>query len=345
MAQVKREKQELQYERCMVLAGGGFRFGYYLGMHAAAVDAGRAPDLLLATCGGALAGAIIAGLPDSASRKAWLMSPQMHTFFRNLRSAPHATPLRALTQAALRRVCSAPAMRIPDLYRDYLFEIPPALPLPPAAGDALALAILGGKLLFAPHEAGQRRGERPLYQVTLFGNQRIAALADGMPATMHDWSSSVAADLHTDSAMPAIDAARISIADMFYFPAQQANNAYYTGGAIDLMPIELAQRLARHVTMEIKQPYDQLLAIPALKTVFGIDGNQRMRQVRAQHADTWIDTSDAHVALRGTGIRKQIDWRRNRIQLLAPVSHAQYAADVETQWRYGYERAQKAYQT
>lgn len=331
----------------MVLAGGGFRFGYYLGMHAAAVDAGRAPDLLLATCGGAIAGAIIAGLPDTASRKAWLMSPRMHAFFGELRSGPRASPLRALTQVALRRMRSAPAARIPDLYNDYLFEIPPILPLPaplsPQVSAVPSLAILGGRLLFGPDEAGQARGDRPLYQITLFASERIAALADGLPAAMREWTNTVAPTLHVNTTTTMADAARISITDMFYFKAQQANNAHYTGGAIDLMPIELARQLAHHISMEIKQPYDQLMAIPALRAVFGIDGNQRMRHVHAQHADTWIDTSDAPTALRGTGIQKRIDWRRNRIQLIAPASYDQYAADIETQWRYGYERARKAY--
>ena len=58
-----------QYERCLVLAGGGFRFGYYLGIHAAAEEAEYVPDLLLATCGGAVAAAVIARLPDAAARK------------------------------------------------------------------------------------------------------------------------------------------------------------------------------------------------------------------------------------------------------------------------------------
>jgi hypothetical protein len=79
-----------RYERCMVLAGGGFRFGYYLGMHAAAVDAGQEPDLLLATCGGAVAGAIIRNLPDSAARKAWVASPQLYQYFCGLQSGPQA---------------------------------------------------------------------------------------------------------------------------------------------------------------------------------------------------------------------------------------------------------------
>jgi predicted acylesterase/phospholipase RssA len=43
----------------MVMGGGGFRFGIYIGMYAALRQAGKAPDVLLASCGGAIAAAII----------------------------------------------------------------------------------------------------------------------------------------------------------------------------------------------------------------------------------------------------------------------------------------------
>ncbi|MYM87826.1 hypothetical protein GTP91_11615 [Rugamonas sp. FT82W] len=331
----------------MVLAGGGFRFGYYLGMHAAAVDAGREPDLLLATCGGAVAGAIIRNLPDSAARKAWLASPQMYEFFRGLRSSPQATPLRALAGIALRRMNGARAARIPDLFNDYLFEIPPALPLPPepAPTPEPALAIVGGRLLFGPDEAGQLRQGRAIYRVTLFGDERIAALAAGQPSAIgrDGWTDAVAHDLATDTTMPLADAARISIADVVYFRCQSAGGADYTGGAIDLFPIELARCLARHVSIEMKQSYDQQTAIPALRAVFGIDANARLRHVHGQPADVWIDTSDVSQALRGTGVQKRIAWRANRVQLVAPATYERYVADVDAQWQYGYRRAREAY--
>lgn len=332
----------------MMLAGGGFRFGYYLGMHAAAVDAGQEPDLLLATCGGAVAGAIIAGLPDSAARKAWLASPEMYAFFRGLRSGPRATPMRALANVARRRLDGGKAARIPDLYHDYLFKIPPLLPLPPPlVGDkhAPALAIVGGKLLFGPQDVGQLRQGRAIYGVTLFCDMRTAALADGLKSAIGDdgWSDAVAPHLAIDTAMPRADAARISIADMFYFRCQSAAGVDYTGGVVDLFPIELARGLAQHVTMEMKQSYDQLMAIPALRAVFGIDGNRRLRYVHGQPMDVWVDTSDVSQALRGSGVQKRIDWRRNRLVLEAPATYEQYVADVEAQWRYGYQRAREAY--
>jgi len=330
----------------MVLAGGGFRFGYYLGMHAAAIDAGREPDLLLATCGGAVAGAIIAGLPDTESRKAWLRSRPMYEFLGDIRSSARATPARALFDVARRRLGGGRAVRLPDLFNDYLFELPTALPLPPAGcADGPALAIIGGKLLFGPREAGRLRGGRAIYSVTLFCDGRTAALADGLPSAIgaDGWTDAVTPDLLVDTAMPVADAARISIADMVYFRCQTARGADYTGGVIDLFPVELARGLALHVTMEMKEAYDELLATPALRSVFGFDGNRRLRHVHAQPVDVWVDTSDVRRASRGCGVRKRVDWRRNRVTLVAPSSYERYVADVDALWRYGYERAREAY--
>lgn len=345
----------------MVLAGGGFRFGYYLGMHAAAVDAGQAPDLLLATCGGAVAGAIIAGLPDTASRKEWLRSPQMYEFLSGFGSSDRATPASALWNVARRRLSGGRAARVPDLFNDYLFEMPQPIPLPAspspsalapssslsgAAGPQRpALAIIGGKLLFGPHQTGQARLGRPLYNVTLFCDDHTAALARGLPSAIgaDGWSDAVSPDLLVDTRMPVADAARISIADMVYFRCQAARGADYTGGVIDLFPIELARGLAHHVTMEMKEAYDELLAAPALRAAFGFDGNGRLRHVHAQPVDVWVDTSDVRRAMRGGGVQKRLDWRRNRIRLVPPVSYARYLTDVEALWNFGYQRGQEAY--
>lgn len=333
----------------MVLAGGGFRFGYYLGMHAAAVDAGREPDLLLATCGGAVAGAIIAGLPDTASRKEWLRSPQMYEFLGGFESTERATPASALWHVARRRLSGGHAARLPDLFNDYLFEMPQPIPLPqplpPCGTQRPALAIIGGKLLFGAHETGQPRHGRPLYNVTLFCDNRTAALAHGLPSAIgtDGWSDAVSPGLLVDTQMPVADAARVSIADMVYFRCQTARGVDYTGGVIDLFPIELARALAHHVTMEMKEAYDELLAAPALRAAFGFDGNRRLRHVHSQPVDVWVDTSDVRRAMRGGGVQKRLDWRRNRIRLIPPVSYARYLADVEALWSFGYQRGQEAY--
>ena len=338
--------QSKKYQRCMVFAGGGFRFGIYLGMYAAARDAGRAPDVLLASCGGAISAAIIGALPNDEQRLAWLASPQMYRFWCDLQSAPQASLTNTLAQAAMRSLSRASTPRIPDLFSDYLFEVPAQLPLPPAtANPEVDVAIMGGKLLFGPDEVGQLRGQRKLFVQTVLCNARSAALLHGMPSPFESpvWGShAVAAGVVTDTSMSVAEAARLSITDFYYFACHRHGADYYIGGVVDLFPIEAAHRLADEVMIEFKESFDQAFSIPAWRAVLGLDGNQRLRYINAQPADVWFDTSDVSTALARQQVQKKIEWRRNRIALAAPESHAIYKQHTQDQWDYGYQRGREA---
>lgn len=344
-----------KYRRCLVFAGGGFRFGIYLGMYAAARDAGRSPDLLLATCGGAIAAAIIQALPDDVQRKAWLSSPQMYEFWGSLKAARQATIVRTLAQAAQRKFSTGRAARIPDLFNDYLFEVPPPLPLPPRSASAVSavsagevsVATIGGKLLFGPDEVGQLRGQRELFVQTVLCEPRAASLLQGMRspfANPHWGAHAIAGEVLTDTTFALEEAARLSITDFYYFPCHRHGADHYIGGVIDLFPIEVARRLADEVMIEFKAPFDQTFAIPAWRAVLGLDGNQRLCHVNALQAEAWIDTSDIFRALARQQIHKKLDWRRNRIALSLPDSPATYAKYMDDQWQYGYQRALEALQ-
>ncbi|WP_367846940.1 patatin-like phospholipase family protein [Rhodoferax sp. WC2427] len=337
-----------KYQRCMVFAGGGFRFGIYLGMYAAARDAGRAPDLLLATCGGAIAAAIIQALPDDAQRKAWLNSPQMYRFWGSLQPAPQASIVRTLAGAARRKLSRQCAPRVPDVFNDYLFEIPPQLPLPPpAARSEVTVATIGGQLLFGPADVGQPRGKRKLFAQTVFGPQRVAALVQGMASPFADprWGDhAVAQGVQTDTTLPLDAAARMAITDFYYFPSYRHGAGHYIGGVVDLFPIELAHRLADTVMLEFKESFDQHFEIPAWRAVLGLDGNQRLRHVNAQPADVWFDTSDVAAALPVQPVQRQLQWWRNRIVLAQPIDYAAYVRAMDAQWQYGYQRGQEALQ-
>lgn len=335
------------------MAGGGFRFGYYLGLHAALVAQGREPDIVLASCGGAIAAAIIQALPDDASRRAWLASPEMHQFCRDLRPHPGATLSGALTGALARFCARRPAPRLPDLFNDHLFELPATLPLPmPDTREPTtrpAVAFIAGTLLYGEHEVGQPRGDRPLFAETVLCDTRTAALLHGMRSPMDDprWGHGVIAPhLRTVTGLPIAEAVRASIADMFYFRCHSHGGQHYLGGAIDLVPIEIAQQLAREVILETKALYDTTLATPALRAVLGVEGNRRMRHVmQPPTSDTrppsrWLtcDTSDMRRALPDPLLRKRLRWGHNRIELAAPERLEDYRRRIDAQWHYGHQR-------
>lgn len=338
-----------QYQRCMVMAGGGSRFGIYLGMYAAACDAGRPPDILLASCGSAIAATIIRNLPDDRQRRDWLTSPLMYEFWSNLKSAQHARLLGTLLRAARRKFGSDLAGRIPDLFGDYLFDMPSQLPFPPEppGGPAVDVAIVAGRLLFDESEVGQPRGQRKLFAETVFCPPRAAALLDGMASPLADprWGEHAVADaLLTDSSVPMAEAARLSIADMIYFRCQHHGGHHYIGGVLDLFPIELGRRLGAEVMMEFKEAFDQTFSIPAWRAVLGLDGNARLRYANGQQADIRVDTSDVSQVLASELVQKKLHWWRNRIALAMPFSYEAYAEHMRDQWQYGYERGLEACQ-
>ena len=331
-----------KYQRCMVMAGGGFHFGYYLGIHAALCESGKKPDLLLASCGGAIAAALIQALPEDAQRRAWLSSPQMYQFWCGLKSTSKAKITHAFFNAMRRRFSGHSAKYIPDLFHDYMFEIPSTLPLPELKQKTVDVAIVAGRLNYGEHEVGQLRGSRKLFSEIIFCPQRAADLLHEFPVPLSDarfGDHAIDSELLTKTDMPLNDALRSSISDMFYFRCHTHESGNYMGGVVDLFPLEVASHLADSVIMELKGGYDETYGIPAIRTVLGFDGNQRLNHVLNQHADVWVDTSDMEKVFLHQRTYQKIIWYKNRIQIVAPPSYEAYVAMIEAQWRFGYQRA------
>ncbi|WP_229255493.1 patatin-like phospholipase family protein [Duganella phyllosphaerae] len=334
------------YQRCMIMGGGGFRFGIYIGMYAALREAGKAPDVIVASCGGAIAAAIIHNLPEPQAQREWLSSRAMYDFWCGLKSTRHAALLATLARAARRTLSSARAPVIPDLFGDFLFDIPSQLPFPAATGTPeVDVAIIGGKLLFDANEVGRPRGQRKLFAETVFCGERAAAALRGMTSPLADprWGEhAVAPELLIDSGVPITEAARISIADMIYFRCRQYQGAEYIGGVLDLFPVEIARQLGTEVVMEFKEAFDQVFSIPAWRSVLGLNGNARLRYANTYLADLRIDSSDISKALARQQLQQKLHWSRNRIELAMPPTYDIFVQHARDQWQYGYDRAKEA---
>jgi hypothetical protein len=339
--------QAEKYQSCMILSGGGFRYSYYLGMYAAVAKMDKAPDLLLGSCGGAIAAAIIQGLPDDKLRKQWITSQTMYDFWCGFKANQKAKFTRALWNSLKRKFNSQPAPVIPDLFNDYLFEIEQYVPLPTLKSSQpdIAVAIIAGKLLYSETDIGKSRYKQKLFKEIFFCDKRSEALLIGTHSSMAKDENAIDAELLFDTQMPIDEAARASVSDMFYFRCHHYQSQHYIGGAINLLPIEIAKQLAHKVIAEKKCPYDKHFAVPALRAVFGVDGDQRLDHVFSQPADLWIDTSDMQAALKSARIQKKLNWRQNRMELVAPANYADYVRMVEAQWQYGYDRAMHAINT
>lgn len=337
-----------KYQRCMILSGGGFRFGYFLGMHAALAARQIAPDILLGTCGGAIAAAIIQSLPNDIERKQWIRSPQMHQYWCSLKTNSRSRLTRTIWNVAKRRVLGSNAKYIPDLFQDYLFEIDQYVPLPQLKtnpndlANRPAVAVLAGQLLYVESEVGLLRQQRKLFKEIVFCDQRSKVLLIGQTSAVSSPSNAVDPQVLLNTQMPMDEAARASISDMFYFRCLTYAGDSFVGGAINLVPIEIARALAHQIIVEKKDDYDNHLAIPAIKAVFGMDANQRLAQVHGQAADCWIDTSDMTSALKQDSFDKKLNWHDNKIELAAPKSYEAFTEMIDAQWQYGYDRATQA---
>ncbi|MDR9778106.1 patatin-like phospholipase family protein, partial [Rhizobium hidalgonense] len=70
------------FNRLLMFSGGGSRFGYYLGAYAALVDHQLIPDIILASCGGSLAAALVDIAPESDQLKQLATSKTLHTMLQ-----------------------------------------------------------------------------------------------------------------------------------------------------------------------------------------------------------------------------------------------------------------------
>lgn len=335
----------------MVMSGGGFRFGMYLGMYQAACDAGQKPDVLLAGCGGAIAAALIHCIPQHQDRIAWLASQEMYQFWTGIHPSAQNNLIDVLTQWLMRRVNRKPCTRIPDLFNDYLFHAPQLnLPFQTHIEPREAqpdIVVIGGRLLFGNGEFATsrtiKRGSRKLFEKTVFGSAPALTALNGFASG--DWcaDSAIAPQVKADHNMPLDEAVKISVMDMFYFAPWRYQDNFYLGGVVDLFPIEVAKRLAKQVIFERKSDVDHCFINPAWRSVLGIDGRKRQRAVYADpRVTTWIDTRNLSFSLKSNGIGKKIDWRRKAVVLAPPTTYEEYVRNIGAQVAYGYSQAIKS---
>ncbi len=339
------------YQHAMLMSGGSTRFGYYLGCYAAAVVSGNRPDLIFASCGGSIAAGIIAASADIEAQKALLLSEDMYRMYTRISVNETQSLGRILGDVCRRYLHSKTVSVYPDFHKNALFSVSHdehSEPLFPFDGHYNAgpdVAIIGAKLCYDNKKIGQERQDNPIFEEVVFSTQRVAQLLKAAPVPKHGGTDKrmIKPLVTTETECELKQAIRISISDIFYLPPWHWNGAEYMGGMIDLTPIELAERCAGRLSLELKQPYCRYTAVPAFKKLLGFDPNERLRQVHDSKADVWIDTSDSPDYLKQDQAIKTIDWLSGKLKLTYPVSHAHYQQMMLKQWEYGFQRSIAAF--
>ncbi len=350
MTEVQKTKTK-KYRRCLVLAGGGGRLGVHLGFHAAAVEAGLPPDVLLGTCGGALVAALIHSEPDPARQLALLAGPEMYRFWCAVQPRTPANFAAALAGVARRALDVRHAPRVPDHDRDALFKVNGHWPQPQWRNDRAGpeVVVLGARLLAASNDIGQARSGRALMEAVAIGPSRACALlanaASAVGSGVHA-GSAVASKLATldASAISLSDAVRVSVTDMIYLPTAEAARSRWLGGAVDLMPVELASQLADDVWIDLKDAVPRWTMAPAWRAVLGFNAKRRQRQIDLTPVALRFDNRALERDVPRSVLTRELVLSRGRPQLrLRPCAdEADYRRVIHSQFEEGRRRMRSA---
>ncbi len=339
------------YKRVVLFSGGGTRLALYGGMFEALEEMGLRPDLLIASCGGAFASVVINAFSTHAQRKAFFQSMEYFHFIMNLKLSHYRKLYKMGWFACQKMINPKRAPWIENIFDRYLVEMPQDLaPSFPSLANisfskTLPTIIVGSKILFNPLGVGQQRGQRKLFQkvlVTDISTARIIPQNGLKLASQNYTQSAVEEEILIKTNLSILEAARLSMSDMFYLSPFKQQQEYFLGGVVDLLPFEVGDCLAQSVILERKQGYTALEE-GLIRSVFGFSANARLEEVNA-HQAYWIDTRDATLALQGHYPQKKIDWKKFEVCLSLPKSYEQFQEDSEKQWQYGYQKTLKSLQ-
>lgn len=341
---------EGKFKRALLLSGGGTRMMIYLGMYAALEELDMKPDVLIASCGGAFAATVINAFPDHLSRKDYLTSEDYFRFVSGTVLTQHKKLSKIGLFTLKKMLDKRNAPYIEDVFSRYLVEMPrdlstvfPALKNVSFSKEFPTL-IIGSEILFTPEEAGHPRNDRKLYRKVIVTDPETAEKIvpeNIIIQSSHLKNSAIAELPSVKTDLSLLESTRISISDMFYVAPVFLQGKYFAGGAVDLIPVELARHIADTVIIEKKQRYSP--AEEALvRSVLGFSGNERLSEVQNLLPDLHIDTVSIKEDLKGHYLKKNIHWNTFEIGFSFPQTYRQFKEDMEKQWQYGYDQTMKS---
>lgn len=342
-----------KFNNAVIFSGGGTRLVVYLGMFAALEKLGIKPDVIIASCGGAFAATVINAFPDNFSRKQYVQSEEYYQFVSNtkLTNFRKLHKIGLLTLSKIRNNTNAPF--IEDVFSRYLVEMNQDLSVYfPSLKNVrfsqeIPTVIVGSEILFNPSETSKKRNERKLYRKVFFTDSETENRIN--PELIFEISdiykkSTIDNNPKIETKFSMLESTRVSISDMFYVAPAFFDNRYFAGGAIDLIPIELAKSFSNNIFYEKKQIYSKT-ELAFVRSVLGYDGNQRLQEIENTFPDFQIDMSSIKSDLKGHYLEKNIDWKRFQIDFLYPKNYQSFKEDIEKQWQYGFNLTIKSLKT
>ena len=344
------------FKHAMIFSGLALDFTAYIGLYDAALESGNEPDLIIATSGGAVAAGIIAAFPDKEERKKFIESEDFYHFMSDLevKSKRPSSFVARLPRFVPRTYGLAPLT--PNLFRKPLSEAP----IPsnqtefdspfPSGADRPKIIIIAAKLEYS--KANALRIGKKLFTETWFTDQQTGEYLSGMesPVGARFSRSAVQANAEVRTEFTVAEGLLASISEPYLFVPACLNGELYTGGAVDLWPVELAHELAGDITLPKLPDLSRTIEL-AFGSVFEYSNKKRMREVQEMSVSKWVDMEDNREVLKDSSfwfkvemLKQEQDGSRSyliprpRVVYTAPANYEAFVERIRTQYEYGYER-------
>lgn len=329
-----------KYKRAAIFAGGGNRFAVYGGMYAALVEKNLAPDLIIGSCGASLTTAIISCLKDPKKIRAYFKSEELYNLSKNLKLSDEGKFFKLPFYLLMKFLFLKKDKYIHDTINKFLIDFPSDIEsfLPNLAREKNKIdsIIIASKLNFSLDDLNKKVYNKKIYKEVIFTNIKENLNINKVLRTASYRNSLVDENIEIISDLSLINASRISMADMFLLSPVSYKNNYYAGGAVDLLPFEIANFLADNIFLELKQSYN-FIENSALKLVLAYNGNQRFKEVSSMQAAQWIDTSDMPLYFKKNYNFLDFNFFKFKLELNI-LNYQDYCKDIDFQWNYGYNR-------
>ncbi|MBI2609297.1 MAG: patatin-like phospholipase family protein [Deltaproteobacteria bacterium] len=328
-------------ECAVILAGSSFNFALHLGILAALHESGLHPDVIIASCGGALAEAIINKFPDCEDQKKYIQSLEFYNLLHKAKLQNDFIPylLFRLTKMKLQHSLSKFFSYTPDFLDRNIFHISKTLDLPLFdrffSPTTPRFIMTAGRLI---------QDHSKFLQEVFFTDVETAKLLKDFPSPIatqfpHSFLKTETATL-TDWKFS--EAARAAIADPFLLNPFEKEGVLYFSGSIDLYPLELAAKLSQRIIM-LYSPLFRSIDQIVLRHFYGYDNIQRYQFITSQTAvERWIDISDYQEFMKNNGFDPQSHYIKGKVVNGTPVDKKEFFRKASAQWDYGWQRAQEA---
>lgn len=359
-------------QRAIILSGNTINTGLFLGMIEGSVQGGKPVDLTIGTCGGSIAAAIANLVPKPEERIELVKSEKFYNLLKALEMNDitwtafggkiyelyyHA---RDNTYGAQEKM----VRRVPDLFTFFLLTMrdefnhfleldQPFLSTP----RGLRTVILGSRLEFQPEEAGKIINlDRKLFTEVFFTDSFTASELSRTESFAGTRSVQSALNEHTEviSNLSLLQATRASIADPILMEPAKIGNSYFTTGATNIDPFNVAADLADEVITHMPGDFDSI-SVPILQSTYGFDVNLMKRLVRLDmeyfkrkkyilkiHDVTFPKMKPGPTRNLWGAISEMNPKRIVKFTMGVPPSYEAYRALVEQQYQFGIEITKNA---